>query len=127
MSCANSDGTMDCMPSERARSGSLCTSTSRPSAPAAVAGIDDDGQMAAQLHRGDHAQVECIARVIAESAHAALAEDHVVISLGENIFGGHQKFVERSGHPALQQHGLLGAAGALEQREILHVACADLD
>ena len=35
--------------------------------------------------------------------------------------------IERGGHSALEKNGLFGAAGALEQREILHVARANLD
>ncbi len=40
---------------------------------------------------------------------------------------GHEEFVERGGHAALEKNGFFGAAGALEQGKILHVACADLD
>src|SRR5438046_716418 len=62
-----------------------------------------------------------------ERSYAALAQHHVVISLGENVFGGHEKFIQSGGHAALEEHGLFGAAGAFEQRKILHVARADLD
>src|ERR1700682_5219736 len=65
--------------------------------------------------------------MVGESAHAALAEHYVVIAFAQDIFGGHQEFVERGGHAALQENGFFGAASALEQREILHVAGADLD
>src|ERR1700692_4573644 len=65
--------------------------------------------------------------MVGESAHAAYAEHYVVIAFAEYIFGGHQKFVERGGHAALEENWVFGAAGALEQREILHVAGADLD
>src|ERR1700730_9314034 len=65
--------------------------------------------------------------MIGERAHAALAEHYVVIAFAEDIFGGHQEFVERGRHAALEENWIFGAAGALEQREILHVAGADLD
>src|ERR1700730_15278707 len=65
--------------------------------------------------------------MIGERAHAALAEHYVVIAFAEDIFGGHQEFVEGGGHAALEENWFFGAAGALEQREILHVAGADLD
>ena len=93
----------------------------------AVAGIDEDRQVAALLHGGNDGEVEGVAGMVGESAHAAFAEHHVVIAFAENVFGGHQKFVERGGHAALEKHGFFGAAGALEQRKILHVARADLD
>jgi hypothetical protein len=93
----------------------------------AVAGIDDDGQMAQALDGGHDAEVERVAGVIGESAHSALAEDDVVVALAHDVFGGHEKFFERGGDAALQEHRLAGASGALEQRKILHVARADLD
>src|SRR5271166_3167356 len=92
-----------------------------------VAGIDDDRQMAQPLHRGNHAEIERVASVIGEGAHAALAQDHVVVALAHDVFGGHQKFFHRGRQAALQQHGFMRFTGALQQREILHVARADLD
>ena len=93
----------------------------------AVAGIDEDGQVAAFFYRGHDGEVERVAGKIGEGADAAFAEHHVVVAFVHHIFGGHQEFVERGGHAALEEHGLLGAAGALEQGKILHVAGADLD
>src|SRR5208283_104193 len=51
----------------------------------------------------------------------------VVVAFGEDVFGGHQEFVESGGHAALEKDGEFGAAGTFEEREILHVARADLD
>ena len=51
----------------------------------------------------------------------------LIVSFGQDVFGGHEEFVERGGHAALEEDGLFGAAGAFEQGEILHVAGADLD
>src|SRR5260370_25299456 len=93
----------------------------------AVAWVDYDRQMAQALNGGNNAQVERVARVIGESSHSALAQDHLVIAFRENIFGGHQEFLERIGHTALQQYWLARAAGAAQQREILHIARADLN
>src|SRR5205085_292392 len=62
-----------------------------------------------------------------ESSHAALAEHHVVIALRHDVLGGEQELVERRGHTALEQHRFARAAGSLEEREVLHVARADLD
>ncbi len=93
----------------------------------AVAGVNEDGEMAALLHCGNYGEVESVAREIGEGADAAFAEHDVVIAFAHYIFGGHQEFIERGGHAAFEEHGLFGAASAFEQREILHVARADLD
>jgi len=90
-------------------------------------GIDDDGKMAKALHGGNHAQIERVARVVGKRAHAALAENHLVVALGKDVLGSHQKLVERGGHAALQEDGFAAAPGSLEQREVLHVARADLN
>src|SRR6267378_8582720 len=92
-----------------------------------VAGIDEDGQVAALLDGGDDGEVERVARKVGKGADAALAKHDVVVALRHDVFGGHEKFVERGGHAALEEDVLFGAAGALEQREILHVARADLN
>src|ERR1700737_948511 len=65
--------------------------------------------------------------MVGESAHAAFAEHDVVVAFAEDIFGDHQKLVERGGHAALEENWFFGAAGTREQREILHIAGADLD
>src|SRR5438105_4399071 len=55
----------------------------------------NDRQVAQPLDGRDDAEIERIARVIGEGPHAALAKDHIVISLAHHIFGGHQKFFQR--------------------------------
>ena len=93
----------------------------------AVAGIDEDGQVAAFLYRGNDGEIKSVAGEIGEGADAALAENDVVVAFAHDVFGGHQEFVESGGHAAFEEHGFFGAAGTFEQRKILHVACADLD
>jgi hypothetical protein len=93
----------------------------------AVAGIDKDRQVTALLDGGDDGEVERVAGKIGERSNASLAQHHIVITFGEDVFRGHQEFVERGGHTPFQENGLFGVAGALEEREILHVARSDLD
>jgi hypothetical protein len=81
----------------------------------------------AALHRGNHGQVEGVAGEIAEGAHAALAQDHVVIALGHYVFRGHQELIERGRHATLEQDRLARLTGMLQQGEVLHVARADLN
>ena len=94
----------------------------------AVAGVDKDGQMAELLNGGNDAEVEGVAGVIGEGAHAAFAEDDLVVALAHDVFGGHQELVECGADmPRLSSTGFRSAPGVLEQGKILHVARADLD
>ena len=93
----------------------------------AMAGINEDGEMAAFFHCRDDGEVESIAGKIGEGANAALAKHDVVVALGEDIFRGHEEFVESGGHAAFKKDGEFGAASSLEEREVLHVARADLN
>ena len=125
----------------RAR-GPRWTSTIRPSAPTAAAAresgstrrrspaawrrVDDHRQVRVQLEPRDRAEVEREARRGLEGADPALAEDHVLVALLEDVVGGLQQLVERRRQPALEQHRLAELARDLEQRVVLHVARADL-
>ena len=93
----------------------------------AVRGIDEDGKVAAFFDRGDDREIECVAGKVGEGADSPFTEHDVVVAFGEDVFGGHQEFVERGGHAALQKNGLPGAASTFEKGEVLHVARADLD
>jgi len=93
----------------------------------AVRGVDEDREMAAFLDGGNDGEIEGIAGEVGEGTDAAFAEHDVVVTFGKDIFGGHEKFVEGSGHAALEENRLFGASGALEEREVLHIAGADLD
>ena len=44
-----------------------------------------------------------VAGKVGESADAAFAEHHVVVAFAEDVFGGHEKFVESGGHAALRE------------------------
>jgi hypothetical protein len=93
----------------------------------AVGGIDEDGEVAALFDGRNDGEVERVAGEIGEGADAAFAEHDLVVAFGQDVLGGHEEFVERGGHAALEEHGFLGATSTFEQREILHVASADLD
>src|ERR1700693_3469795 len=80
----------------------------------AVAGFDEDGEMAAFFYRGNYGEIESVAGKIGEGSHPALAEHYVVVPFGEDVFGGHEEFVERGRHAAFEEHGFFGAAGAFE-------------
>ena len=85
------------------------------------------GRWLSALNGGDDAEVEGVAGVVGEGAHAALAEDDLVVAFAHDVFSGHEELFEGSAESALEEDGLAQAAGVLEQREILHVAGADLN
>ena len=76
---------------------------------------------------GNGGQVEEIAGGGVEAADAALAENHVGIAFGQDVFGREQQLLDRGREAALEQDRLPQPAGPLEQRIVLHVARADLD
>ena len=92
-----------------------------------MAGIDDDGQMALLLDIGDGREVQRVATVVDKGANPALTEDDLDVAAFHDILRRHQPFVDGGGHAAFQHDRPVGAAGAPQQAEILHVARADLD
>ena len=93
----------------------------------AVTRIGDDRQMRKPVHDRNRRQVEHVAGGGIEAPDAALAQNHVLVSFGENVFGAQEKVVDRRRHSALEQDRLLHPADRLEQGIVLHVARADLD
>src|SRR5689334_14947455 len=79
------------------------------------------------VYHGNGGEVEHVARRRVEPADAALAQDHVVVSLRQHVFRREEQLFDGRRHAAFQEHGLLGPARRLEQRRVLHVAGADLD
>src|SRR5262249_34694427 len=77
--------------------------------------------------RGHRSEIEAVSRVLRERTHTAFAEDHIVIALSHDVLGCQQPFLERCSHSSLQQHRQPGSARALQKREVLHVASADLN
>jgi len=79
------------------------------------------------LHVGDGVEVKRVARDRLERADAAFAQDYLLVSGSEQIFGRQQQILDLRSEPALQQHGLTHLTECFQQREILHVARADLE
>ena len=140
---SNACGVIDCGPSESARSGIVVDLHHQPVGPhrgrrprqrhdllaasRPVRGVHQDRQVAHSLDRRHHRQVQRVAREVRERAHPTLAQDHLVVALGEDVLGRHQELLERRRHAPLQHHRLARLAHPLEQRVVLHVAGADLD
>src|SRR5204862_2053755 len=79
------------------------------------------------VHNGDRGNIHGVAGVGFESADAAFAGDHAVVSTRHDVFGREQKFFEGCRDAALQQHRSLNLAQFAQQIEVLHVARADLE
>ncbi|HEY3939997.1 MAG TPA: hypothetical protein VGL97_21395, partial [Bryobacteraceae bacterium] len=57
---------------------------------------------------------------------AALAEDHIVIAVCQNVFSGHSEFFESEDMPSFNRIGFARSLVATQQRKILHVSSANL-
>ena len=93
----------------------------------AVRRIGDDRQMRKFFDDRNGGDVECVARVGLKGADAALAENHVVIAAGQDVFGAEEKFFDRGGQAALEKDGFADFAEGAEEKVVLHIARADLE
>jgi hypothetical protein len=93
----------------------------------AVAGVDDNGQVRSLPDNRDSGQVESVTGRAVEGPDAALAQNHLLIALRENVFGGRDPFLDRAGQAALEQHGPVQLPDLAQQVQVLHVARADLN
>ena len=91
-----------------------------------VARVGHDRQVREVVEDGHGVEVKGVARAGLKGADAALAEDHVVIALAHDVFGGHEELIDGSGESALEKHRRAGAADLFEQGEVLRIARADL-
>src|SRR6266404_196772 len=75
---------------------------------------------------GNRGDIERVAGVRLERANAALAENHVVIAAGQDVFRAHQQLFHGGGHAALQKNRLADFAQRTKEIVVLHVARANL-
>ena len=75
----------------------------RSGRPVAWLGSTMIGRVALALDVGNDRQVERVPRRILERPDPALAEDHLAVALGEDVFGRHQQVFDRRAHAALEQ------------------------
>ena len=92
-----------------------------------MARVHEDGQVASLLDDGHGREVERVARGGLERADAALAQDDVGVALARTYSAliSHSSIVARQA--ALEEDRQAGPADGLEEREVLHVARADLE
>ena len=99
-----------------------------PRMPRGVRRIDNDRKMGKSVQKRNYAEIERISQGGLKRPDAALAENHVRIARGDDVFGAHQKFLNRRRHSSLQEDRLLGVCSdLLEKVEVLHVSRANLD
>ncbi len=64
--------------------------------------------------------------VVTVDGVVALAEYDAVVAAGHHVLGGEQELLDRRTHATLQEHRAIGLADLRQEREVLHVAGADL-
>ena len=94
--------------------------------PGRVRGIHHDRQVRQPLENGNGREIQGVARRGLERADAALAQDDLMVTPIEYVFGGAQEFLDGRHHAALDEHRAVAAPHLGQQAEILHVAGADL-
>src|SRR6185369_15763952 len=78
-------------------------------------------------HRGNRREVESVSCVLRKGANAALAKNDLVVALSHDVLRRKQPLVERRGETALEQYRQFRSACPSQEREVLHVARANLD
>ena len=140
---SNSRGVSDCCPSESAFSGQGWTSMMSPSAPAAIAaraiaatwarrpmpcdGSTTTGRCVSDFRTGTAFRSSVLRVIVSKVRMPALAERHLVVAARDDVLGGHEPLLDGGGRAALQQHRLADLPELLQEREVLHVARADLE
>ncbi len=94
--------------------------------PGGVAGVHNNRQMALFFNHRHGGQIQGVATVMDKGAHAPLTQDHLVVSMGHDVFGSHEPLVDSGGHAPFEQDRSVGFPCPLEQAEILHVPGTDL-
>src|SRR6266404_2222589 len=89
--------------------------------------IDDDRQVRDPANRGNRREVQRVARVLRERAHAALAKHDVIVAFRHDVFRRQQPFVQSCRQSAFEQHGQMRSPDAPQKGKVLHVARADLN
>src|SRR5262249_13137489 len=92
----------------------------------AVRRIGPHGQVRKLLDYWYRGKIERVARVGFKGADAALAENHVVVAAGKDVFGAEQELFHRRRHTAFEKNGFADFAECAQQVIVLHVARADL-
>ncbi len=92
-----------------------------------VTRIDEDWQVRQSLGGRDDGQIERVAAVIGERSDAPFAENHLIVAAGQYVFRGHEPFFQRGAHATFEQHRLARLRYPLEEREVLHIAGANLN
>ena len=122
--------------------GSGCTSTMSPSAPAATAaramgmtlarmpvpwlGSAMIGRCESDFTTGMAVRSRRLRVWVSKPRTPRSQRITCAVALGEDVLGGEEELLHRGGHAALEEDRLARAAGAAQEREVLHVARADL-
>ena len=92
-----------------------------------MAGIDNNRQVGQLMQHRHATQIQGVAGSRFKGADAPLAEDHLLIAAGHDVFRAHEQLLQGVGQTALEKDGLVDLPQLLEQLEVLHVARPHLD
>src|SRR5205823_320218 len=65
--------------------------------------------------------------VLGKGAHAALAQNDIVVTFRHDVLSGQEPFIQGGGQPALEQDRQRRSAHSAQQGKVLHVSSANLD
>ena len=97
-----------------------------PTLPCGVAWVNDDREMRQPAQDWNGIEVEGVARGGLKGSNAALAEDELRVSSGQDVLRGEEPLLNRPREASLQHHGHARSPDRIEEREVLHVASANL-
>src|SRR6266404_1080304 len=91
-----------------------------------MTGVNNHWQVCALAQDRHGGKIKCVARRRFKCANAAFAKDDTLVAFGHDVLGRSQPFVHRSHQTTLQQNRQSRLSDYFQEREILHVPCADL-
>ena len=94
--------------------------------PGSVAGVQNYGQVSEFVEYRNGGNIASVAGGGFKRADAALTQHHLRIAMRHNVLRGHQQFLNGGTEAAFQKYGTAAFAQHFQQREVLHVARADL-
>ncbi len=106
--------------------GGACHGRNLVTAAGSVRWVGQNRKMRELLDDRNGRNVQRVARVVFKCTNATLAEHHVVVPARHDVLGREKPFFNRCRRPALQENRLADLRQFLQQIEVLHVACPDL-
>ncbi|KXK11906.1 MAG: hypothetical protein UZ18_ATM001002185 [Armatimonadetes bacterium OLB18] len=91
-----------------------------------MARIGKHRKLGQQSRESRACQVERVARAGFKGANTPLAEQDVQVPFGRDVLRSKEPLIDFRARPAFEEYGLGLPADLLEEFEVLHIPCADL-